>query len=504
MKRIVFVFVLIAALAACFVSCDKTDENTDNGLDEYESMLESISNDTKPFAEKVYLTISENCSGELSLKAAELAQAIEEKTSVETLVKYDNQDIGAQEKDLRIFLGNTDHLVSQEAIKPLRYGDYLCKWDRGHIFLGGRHDDATVAAIDVFMARVLHGASYAFLMSEDAHFENINEYDLLSVTLNGYDLYDFTIVYGNKGDEKDIAEVIRKYISLRSGYFMDMIPENEVDDTVGKTLTLSYTDALGVGGVSARDLNVDIYGSDKYSLSVAAASFVDTLMGKTTQGGASAYISGNRIIPCHSGTLKMCSAYIGTKDTPSINYMLSAVSIIKDGGYDLIVFDRIGENYIQRICDNMSDIGYSVNRDAAGYLTVYKTGAFESVSAELVADGKALSVCAKAPGETETRRIIKAPSCDTVSSLVETSATYDIVLCDTEHVPTETLRNAGEKRWNFNGEDGYRGVVAEKYLKISGLTAAEDSGDGFYEMFLSFDSSVVFCEAFVKLKEAVE
>ena len=187
--RITVMTAIVVVCALIFLSgCD----NGDSGLDDFKQLLsdsaESEESTEKSFAEKVYLIIPRDCSPELSSAAAELAVDITERTDVETVVKYDNESIMLYKNDLQILIGATDRLISREAIEPLRVADYICRWDRGVIVLGGRHDDATVEAIEKFRETVLCGATAEFIMSEDAHFEKIDEYELDSIKLNGYDL----------------------------------------------------------------------------------------------------------------------------------------------------------------------------------------------------------------------------------------------------------------------------------------------------------------------------
>ena len=79
------VFVLICALTLC--SCAKKTDN----LDEFEQLLISTSDnveESEAFAKLLYVIIPKDCSPDVSARATALAEAIEKKTGIETILKY--------------------------------------------------------------------------------------------------------------------------------------------------------------------------------------------------------------------------------------------------------------------------------------------------------------------------------------------------------------------------------------------------------------------------------
>ena len=119
-------FLLVLTLTA-LVSCSNSKNN---GLDQFEQLLQSMkdtdsadapTDTSEPFAQKVYVIIPKKASGELSLKASELALKIYEKTGVEAIVKYDNENTLNYNGVLEILVGDTDRLISKESLKPLSH-----------------------------------------------------------------------------------------------------------------------------------------------------------------------------------------------------------------------------------------------------------------------------------------------------------------------------------------------------------------------------------------------
>ena len=229
------------------------------------------------FAEHIYIVIPRSSSGELSLKAKELSEMIAEKTGIITTVKYDNEFSSAPAKSCEVLIGNTDRLASDNAMAVLKNDDYLCRWDNGAVVICGRNDKSTIVAIDRFIEEILHGASQYSLMMPEAHFESISEYDISKITLNGYDLYDYTIVYSDKelSFEKEIAFYVRDMINAKSGYMLNVLAESKLSAESGKAIKF-LTDE-NTSAIETKGGNIIISGKDSYSLSYVASKFVSKL-----------------------------------------------------------------------------------------------------------------------------------------------------------------------------------------------------------------------------------
>ena len=252
--RYLALLLLIVVVADCVFSCSnkKTvseiesifQEMTvepDEETDEDEEGENNEETEKPAFADHLYVVIPKDCSAELSLRARELSKRLSDKTGIVSTLKYDNELSSAPAGACEILIGNTDRLASKNAIDVLRTDDYICRWDNGAIVICGRSDSSIFKAIDKFLSDVLPGASKYSLMSPDAHFENIIEYDISSITLNGYDLYDYVISYSEDDGELvfEQADILRSVINRKSGYLLELIEENELTDEHGKRLILS-------------------------------------------------------------------------------------------------------------------------------------------------------------------------------------------------------------------------------------------------------------------------
>ena len=250
MSKTAWIGILLSIVATiCLVSCSQMNDADELG--EFESLVEELESESaevvnaQPFADRVYIIIPKLASAVLKAKAMELSEAVHSKTEVEAIVKYDYEDIYVYEDDLLIFLGKTDKMPSIEAAALLRKGEYVCKWSKQDIVIAARDDEAAVAATDEFIKTVIPGASNAALMSECAHFEHKVDYDVSAVTINGYDLYDFTLVCAEEMLSK--VNVLAKYIVQRSGYIMDILSDGS--KTEGKTISFVCDPEISVATI---------------------------------------------------------------------------------------------------------------------------------------------------------------------------------------------------------------------------------------------------------------
>lgn len=515
MKRIACVLILsIATVAILFlVACSS---GQDNGLSEYNQLLESVSQsndkeEPEPFAEKVYIIIPRSCSGELSLKADAFADAIKEKTGVYALVKYDNEDIIVNKNELTVLLGNTERLESQEAIKPLRYEDYVCGWDKGSIILGGRHDEATIKAVDRFMDEILHGASNVCLMSEGAHFENIVDRDISSVTLNGYDLYDYTLVYSeeNSFGEKEMAELLREYAVSKSGYMLDIIPDSEVDSNTGKIISVSGLPDTNGAVIRNQEQNIIVSGAEEYELSVSVARFAEELFENVIDGKANATVADINI-PCTGNNLKICYA-VSKGANKDLDFIHQWSVLVQNDNYDVIIFDQFEPLFLKYVEKNNYDYEYIALTDSNGnvYPVMYNRDAFQSFECSI--SYAAIEIKAKAEGELEERRIVVShtSNVESINSLLEGSTAYDMFVfkeaLSEETEKTYGLSLLGSESWSFDGAQSKTVFYTKEALLSEGKLKADG---GIFEsgvnLFVSAELSPRVCAELERLKNTLK
>jgi hypothetical protein len=273
--------ILIFCTLLTLISCSSLGAGS--SIDDVFSQLIVDESDAPAFADRVYVIIPSGCAGELSLKARELADGIEAKTGILTSLKYDNELVIVPQNSCEILIGNTNRLISDNALDVLRNGEYLCRWEDGAVVICGRSDASTIVAVDRFITEILPISSKYSLMPDEAHFENMKEYEIKRITLDGYDLYDYAITYPEDGThgEKNAAFVIRDFISEKSGYFLDVISEKNIIAGVGKIISLRKGEENSICRI---ENGIAISGVDTYSIWLSAKKFMDDIS-KEADGG---------------------------------------------------------------------------------------------------------------------------------------------------------------------------------------------------------------------------
>lgn len=273
-----FVLLIIAfCICLAFASCSPNSSDLSDVFSQLVVNEDETESETEieAFSEHIYVIIPNDCSGELSLKARELTDKLKKQTGLLTSLKYDNELTTAPKNSCEILIGNTNRLASANALDVLRKDEYLCHWDDGAVVICGRSDESTIIAVDRFINEVLPFASQYSLMQDDRSFEFVCEYEIESIILNGYDLYDYVLTYSNSNEcgEKEIAFMLRDYINSKSGYFLDVISESELTSRSGRVISLSGKGKKNI--LAPLEKGLLLSATDSYSLSLVAAKFLE-------------------------------------------------------------------------------------------------------------------------------------------------------------------------------------------------------------------------------------
>ena len=140
-------------------------------------------------------------------------------------------------------------------------------------------------AVEKFINEIIPSASKYSLMHSAAHFEYRCDYEIKNITINGYDLYDYVFVYPaeNKFCEADIAISLRDFINSKSGYFLDVIADDQITSQTCRVIYLSA--GQKENAIVPYEYGVALFGDSSYSLSLTVAKFIDGIK-KNVKDGA--------------------------------------------------------------------------------------------------------------------------------------------------------------------------------------------------------------------------
>ena len=408
LRYLAFLFFLIIIVISAF-SCSNKKTNSeiesifqemtvepDEETDEDEEGENNEETEKPAFADHLYVVIPKDCSAELSLRAREFSERLSDKTGIASTLKYDNELTSAPGGSCEILIGHTDRLASKNAIDVLRTDDYICRWDNGAIVICGRSDSSIFKAIDKFLSDVLPGASKYSLMSPDAHFENITEYDISSITLNGYDLYDYVISYSEDDGELvfEQADILRSVINRKSGYLLELIEEKELTDEHGKRLILSIDE--GAAEIQTVGSDVVISAGDAYSLSFCVADFLKSIVSPDDKKIVELKCFDLKEIPIEDNSFGITYYIVKNSDKNALFASADLISAIKSSDRAVFLAFNVDPQVYARLTENNNfPSGYEIQSVAFGsepaYI-VYKSDLVKSLSYTVSGEGRILTV----------------------------------------------------------------------------------------------------------------
>lgn len=278
-----FLLALLALLSLLLCSCQVTplDSSPVHAVQNAEDNILS-----KDASTHDYLLLPANAGSELVARAHALANALSAQTGIPATLYFDSDDFLMQENARLILLGNVRHALAEAHLHGLRRDDYICVTEENVLILGGKSDAATVAAIDRFSNTLLPYADAEILVNTDQHFAVSAEYALSTVTLNGFSLDDYRIVYPKNGVllEKEIAYRLRDRMADRCGFYLDVLSDDLVAEearTIAIGACFDRSSSLDAG-IYATDSSISLCGDSAYSLGEAASVLLDRLFGDGT------------------------------------------------------------------------------------------------------------------------------------------------------------------------------------------------------------------------------
>ena len=275
-RRAATSFLLLFCILFC--SCQAVTEN---------SSLHALQNGeiepavAKRVSEHDYLIVPANAGSDLIARARTLASAISERTGIPCSVHFDDETFLTRENARLILIGNVKNALSQNHLHGLRRDDYLCVSDGNALILGGKGDAASIAAIDRFSESLLPYVNAEIFINQDQQFLVRAEYALSAVTLNGFSLGDYRLVYPKNGalSEKALANTLRDQIADRCGFYLDVLSDDLIQE---EARVIAIGNCFGntpptESAIYADSSVITLYGASSYSLFDAAFVFLNLL-----------------------------------------------------------------------------------------------------------------------------------------------------------------------------------------------------------------------------------
>lgn len=276
--RIVCFVLTGVLLTAC-----EAEPQTLNPLEQLSSSVETETSVPSSYR----LILPYDCSAELSERARAVARNITEQTEVSAEVVYEYEVAGAAEGEIRIWIGWVRTAESLTKMKSLRANDYLCRWSKsGSLVLGGKTDQACMAALDRFCTEILPAANRTTLLHPQGGFSFTADYAVDTVTLNGFDLREYRIVCSENESNAAyaLATALRDRIAEKSGYVLSVISEAENEKSIVFQTERLEDDSRQTAGWRPLENGIALFATDDFGLSVIAKRFCERLLTETSPG----------------------------------------------------------------------------------------------------------------------------------------------------------------------------------------------------------------------------
>ncbi|MBE6593839.1 MAG: hypothetical protein E7642_07615 [Ruminococcaceae bacterium] len=497
MRKKIIPLLCLTLLITVLCACSKRVEN----LDEFESLLISASSetqDTEPFASTVYVIIPKDCSAELAVRAEALVLGIYEKTGINTYLKYDSESIADGEDVFSVLLGNTSHALSRDVLRTVKTDDYVCKYDRGSIVIGGGSDRATLAALDRFEGDILSTATSASLMHASAHFEYFHEYGVDTVKLNGFYLYDYAIKSDASEEIKALGDALKEYIVQKSGYALGK--QAPTDKSISILLDKNATEGIAI--IECEEQNISIRANSVYGLSAAVARFASLLIPQNAEDECQLTVSDDIHVEYNIEDLDVLVGVAEAGAQKSVDFHVAISEDLYKGQYDAVVFFKIGESVFQYLS---YDINGNYNVAALlecdnGASSVICTQVGHSIDSA-IGDGRIYSDF-KANNGIQWRLLFVDNYDDSVGELLDLQNTL-LFVRDNGEVPLK-YESFAEFPFSFEGgEYAYRLIFEQKSIDCALSDEEKETIDGSSKTFWRLNFNKRYHESFRVLQDSL-
>ena len=491
-RTLILLLTLVLALCTAVGCSDKKNDN----LDKFDQLLLSTDDpvaDGDAFASAIYVVIPRQAGFNLSACARGLVDAIASKTGIETFLKYDYEPTA--DDSFELLVGYTSRLISQENLSTLRDDDYICRYDRGCIVLGGKSDEATIAAIERFAKDILPGASYAALMSEYAHFESYGDYPVDELTLNGFPIYEYTVAYCSESYE--IADLICESIKNSSGYMLTSDVSESYDPQSNRRIWLLLDSTLGEeASISAENGNIILSASDLCGLSLAASTFTSRLV----NADSGVTFEGSTVLDYSQSSIDVAFGFLDNTGNLDVELFVTLSEAIAKIESSIVCFYPLRSALAQHVelsrrndhTALMVDLG-----DGMSLPILYKTSAFSSVSTER-RDGSVWINATAADGKLWRIRIEDGSD----EPIIYNS--NEILLLSGSHLGDGLIDRIATVSYGNSFNKTENTIYSESADCIKSETVAELSKEKCYFGIFSVDLVEKYHESFINLKETLK
>ncbi len=392
---VILIFVLSLSLSSCGRESDGTFDDLYEAISIYEDMVSKQEELEALDSRKTYvIIIPVNCGAELFNSAALLSGVMSKYVGYKVEVYYDS-DIKTKSTNFEILVGETDREKSRRYARSIRAYDYGYEYSDGAVTIGAHSDILVAKAVEAFCEGIVSGEILPEYINATQDFLVSREYEISGVTLCGFPISEYVIVYSNnnKLGEKALAEKLKKSLEEYTGYSLPVVSDSSVSDSakficVGKS---SVTKASVIPSVAVlaptENQSVELLADDNYGLNLCIEQFLSLIKESETDGVCDLDIRGITKTQYENEPI----SFYFVRD----NYLSSDVEAYRNsvnGIFDssISVFDRLSSSVITNLRRNLGSL-INLNNNSFYYFDSSKFRCIESRSA-LVGEGEIVTL----------------------------------------------------------------------------------------------------------------
>lgn len=276
------VIAIILSAATLLSSCSPNTSSYEHLFEGGMSDLDEIPVEVDDFI----IVVPAECSGAVYDATISLAEKIKEKTSSDTRVLYDYQEVKPKTHDMLILVGKTDYEESQRFLRDFRKDDFGYTYSDQIVLIGGACDESLLSAIEKFRQDVVLYADSELFISSGTEYIFRADYTIKRIELNGFQLFDYTLVYPkDNSDDFAAATYFQKILADNTGYYLDIKSDSQADKNsraicIGKTkLDTTLSDNIGKGAslISEYPSGISLISDNFYTMKKALDSLLSIL-----------------------------------------------------------------------------------------------------------------------------------------------------------------------------------------------------------------------------------
>lgn len=303
-----------------------------------------------------HIVIPSSCSSELFFAAKTLGEKLTEQTGVSSEVFYDTEPMVSSESTVEILLGRCERGDAKRMLSSLRRDDYLCQVKGNITVLGGNSESATFAALDRFYEELFaYVTAYSFLPSSGG-FIHRADYPISSITLNGFELFDYTIVYDHDATEKELAlaKYLQETLCSEGGYVLDVRSTAEFQGDHKKLyLTIDPEESETAFRVLPHEQGITLSAHDLFGLSVAVTSWSERLLSAPENQKISVSVREQELCP-YSHTLRTVASIWIDPENREGNDVIALGNVIKKNLPDLVLAEQLSKEHRAALTKHLS------------------------------------------------------------------------------------------------------------------------------------------------------